>query len=171
MRPFDPINNEVEVGYDGRFERRWHYAELAGRAVMLVVVTAALTGLLGRGPYSHHTIGSGATGLAVDYEPVARFGNMTQITFHASPASCGHGMTLRLSSKFIEPMGLQTVIPRPLSSTPLPDGMLLHYDLQPDTCQNAVVRLFAKPAAIGFVPLQAQLNAYPELAWKTFILP
>ena len=171
MRPFKSINDEVEVGYDAGFEHRWRIAELVGRAVMLVVVVAALFGLFGRGPYSHHTIVAPASGLLVDYEPVARYGDITQITFHATPRACADGMTLWVDSKMIEPMDLQNTMPRALFATPLSDGVLLHYDLKPTGCRNTLVRLFVKPASVGLVALRARLDDFTPLSWHAFIVP
>ena len=171
MRQFNSINNEVEVGYDDRFEHRWRYISLVGRAVMLLVVLAAMAGLLGQGPYSHHSVASASGRLKVDYEPVARFGNVTQITLHLRPVSCDRGMTIRLNGNFIEPMGLQTELPLPFSSLPLADGMLLHFNLDPSRCQDAMVRVFAKPSGIGPIALQAQLDSDPALGWRAFIVP
>ena len=171
MRQFDPINNEVQVGYDAAFEHRWRVAEIIGRVIMLLVVAAALLGLLGRGPFSHHTIGSAGSGLLVDYEPVMRYDDITQITLHAMPLSCDHGMRIWVNSKIIEPMGLQNSIPRPLSSTPLPDGLILHYDLKPGACQNTLVRLFVKPSTVGPVPLKVRLDLNQPLAWHVFVMP
>ena len=41
MRSFDSINDEVENGYNARFEHRWRIAEIVGRAIMALVVIAA----------------------------------------------------------------------------------------------------------------------------------
>ncbi len=171
MRQFDSINDEIEVGYDQVFEHRWRHVALVGRTVMLLVVVAALLGLLGQGPFSHHTVTSASSRLSVDLEPVARFGNATQITLHARPVSCSQGMTIWLGSKFIEPMGLQSVLPRPLFTTPMADGMLMHFGLSHENCQNAVVRVFAKPTEIGYLPLKARLDQDAVLPWHVFIVP
>ena len=49
MRGADAVNDELEVGFDERFEHRWVWAERAGRVVMVLFVGAALFGLLGHG--------------------------------------------------------------------------------------------------------------------------
>lgn len=171
MRQFNSINDEVEVGYDEKFEHRWRYVTIVGRLLMLLVVVAAMIGLFGQGPYSHHSLASASGRLRVDFEPIARFGNVTQITFHLKPVACDGGMTIRVNGNFVEPMGLQLDIPQPVSSIPTADGMLLHFDLDPARCQNALVRLFAKPSGIGPVLLQAQLDRDPMLSWHVFVVP
>ncbi len=171
MRHFDPVDDEVQVGYDERFERRWRVTELCGRLVMLLVVAAGLVGLLGRGPYSHHTVRSKASGLAVDFEPVSRFGDQTMITLHLRPVSCADGATIRLNNTFIEPMGLLRIMPRPLSSTPLPDGIALRYALDPAHCAGTEIRLFAEPTGIGFVSLKLRLDDRPVLPVRLFVVP
>ena len=171
MRAFESIDGEVEVGYDAHFEHRWRVVEIAGRAIMVLVVLAAMAGLLGAGPFSHRTVSSPASGIAADFEPVARFGSQTMITLHLSPRACGGDTTIWLSNKFIEPMGLRNIMPRPASITPRAAGMLLHYALGAAPCQGDEIRLFAEPNGIGFVPLRLRLDGKPALALSPFVVP
>ena len=171
MRRFDSINDEIQVGYDARFEQRWRIVEIAGRIVMLLVVGAALFGLLGRGPYSHRSTSSAASGLTMDFEPVTRFGVQSMLTLHLHPLSCGDGATIWLSNKFIEPMGLLRTTPLASSTTPRPDGIALHFPLDPRHCQGAEVRLFAEPSGIGFLTLQARLDHRAILPATLFVVP
>ena len=43
MRPSPPMPEEAKAGFYPEFERGWRKAELAGRAVMLLVVGATMT--------------------------------------------------------------------------------------------------------------------------------
>ena len=49
------VNDELAVGFDARFERRFVYLQWGGQLVLLAVVLLALFGFLGRGPFSHAT--------------------------------------------------------------------------------------------------------------------
>ncbi|MCQ8240919.1 hypothetical protein [Rhizosaccharibacter radicis] len=175
MRQIDILNDELQVGYDRMFEERWRRAELLGRAVMLLVVLAALAGLLGRGPFSHHSLRSPDGTLVVDFEPVARSGTDTQITLHLSPAACQEEAAIWLNGNFVEPMGLSGSQPMPLRSEARPDGVVIHVGTPRANCRDTMIRLFAKPTGAGPVRLQARLLDDPDgraaLAWTQLVLP
>jgi hypothetical protein len=175
MRSYEVVNNEVQVGYDRSFETRWRHAELVGRVVMLLVVAAAMLGLLGRGPYSHHSMTSPGKGLVVDFEPVARSGTSTQVTLHLYPSSCDRDASVWINGHFVEPFGLSDFAPRPVRSEPRPDGMVLHFPLLKGECRDTMIRLFAKPTGTGPVQLQARLlndsDRDDGITWTQVVLP
>lgn len=53
-----PVNGDLEVGYDERFERRWYDCQIVALPCMATFLLACLAGLLGGGPYSHRTAAS-----------------------------------------------------------------------------------------------------------------
>lgn len=170
LRGADAINDEFEVGFNAAFESRWRRAELIGRWVMVLLVAAALAGLLGRGPLSHRTSRTPDGRFAVDFEPVARFGTATQVTFHVAAGDHATPGLVRvfLSSGIVEPMGLQTTLPRP-SGTEARDGGMV-YDFRVPSEGEALIRLVLKPAAMGLIPLEARADGQ-VLRWTPFVLP
>lgn len=161
---------ELEVGYDAVFERRWSRFGLAARFVMLAFVCAALGGFLGQGPFSHATA-KAATGLpSVDYEPVARYGTPTILTFHvANPSAAARVLTVSLNFKAVQPLGLQRMNPLPVTTEAKQDGLALTFDV-PAHQSNAAIQLVAQPSAIGWVHLAARVGD-SDLSWDQFIAP
>ena len=170
MQGADLVNDELEVGFDQTFERRWHRAEQAGRVVMVVFVAAGLVGLFGRGPYSHRTDRTSDAGLAVDFEPVARSQTSTQVTFHFDNPAGSPVRRLFIGAHVIEPMGLQQILPQPVSTQALDGGMMLSFGV-PAGMRDATVRLILQPAGIGVEHLQARLEGRSVLHWTQFVVP
>jgi len=178
VRGAAPVNNELEVGYDAAFESRWRHAELVSHVCMAFIVAAALSGVFGRGPLSHRTHQSEDGRLAVDFEPIARYGTSTQITLHLSPDVPSIGAlsglepgTARvvLSSALIEPMGLQQVIPSPASSEAVGGGIGLVFNI-PAGKSGAEVRFVIKPNDVGLIRLDIA-RGNTRLSLTQFVLP
>jgi hypothetical protein len=173
-----PVNNELEVGYDEAFETRWRHLELASHVGMAVIVAAALAGLFGQGPLSHRTHQTEDGRLAVDFEPITRYGTSTQITLHlfsdrpsvraqrSAPPGTAHVI---LNSALIEPMGLQQVIPSPVGSEAVVGGIELVFNVPHDETR-AAVRFVVKPNHVGPVRLEVS-QADEDLAWTQVVLP
>lgn len=171
MRGAEPVNNELEVGFDADFELRWHRAELVGRVLMVLFVLAAVSGLLGNGPLDHHSIAASSGPLRVDYEPTVRYGTGTQISFHLGSEAAGEQETrLFLGSDIVEPFGLQQISPQPQRSEATHGGMILTFPLPPGS-SDVLVRVMAKPGAIGPARLVARDENGVELHWTQWVLP
>lgn len=170
LRGADRVNDELEVGYDLVFERRFHYVEIAGRVFLVLVVALALSGLLGRGPFSHESVRTPGGGPSVDYEPVARYDTPTQVTLHLHPAPGQSTTTVVIDSGFIEPMGLTALQPTPLASVAHRGGLALTFGVQP-TQADTLVRLELKPSVVGPVSMSAAVDDARPLTWTQVVLP
>ena len=170
MQGADRVNEEIEVGYDEPFERRWRRAEQVGRWVMVLFVAAGLAGLLGRGPFSHATVASAGTGLAIDFEPVARSQTGTQVTFHLDNPTNDPTVDLFLGSNVVEPMGLQRIVPEPVETRIVNDGMVMRIPVPAGT-HDAKLRLMLQPVSLGPNQLIARLAGRPAQRWTQFVVP
>jgi hypothetical protein len=77
------------IGFDQKFEKEWRKLEIGSHWVMVLFVLAALAGVFGRGPFSHRTHKTSDGRLAIDFEPLARWGTTTQLTVHLSSPKGG----------------------------------------------------------------------------------
>ena len=170
MQGADRINDEFEVGFNARFEHSWARAEIVGRFVMVAFVGAGLAGMLGRGPFSHETKHSAESALAVDFEPIARSQAPTQVTFHIDNPTDASTMDLFIGSNSVEPMGLQHVLPEPVATKAVPDGLTLTLAIPPGA-RNVEVRLVLEPSEIGENELIAQLAGHAPIRWTQFVMP
>ena len=170
MQGADQVNEELEVGFDQRFEHLWRRAEEVGRWVMVLFVVAVIAGFLGRGPYSHETVKNEGTGLAVDFEPVARSQAGTQVTLKLDNSSASPTIDIFVGSNIVEPMGLQRVEPQPVRTRLVDGGMVMTFPVPPGT-RDAKLRLMLQPLSLGSNELIAQREGYVAQRWTQFVLP
>ena len=170
MQGADQINGEFEVGFDERFERSWLKAEWIGRIVMIACVAAGVAGVFGRGPFSHRTEKTAESALTVDFEPITRSQAPTQVTFHIDNPTNSPEMSLFIGSNTIEPMGLKQILPQPITTRAVPDGLTLTLAIPPGA-HNAEVRLDLEPQELGPNQLIAQLDGHAPIRWTQFVLP
>lgn len=172
LRGADAVHDgELEVGFNEQFERSWRRAEQVGHVAMLLVVMAAMAGLMGRGMFSHRTSSGADKALAVDREPVARYGTSTTVTLHLDMAkfALGHDWAVHLNQAFMEPMGLQQITPMPLRQAAEGGGLALAFAFEPGK-PDALIRLGLKPSGVGLVHLTARIG--PEVVeWDQLVLP
>lgn len=164
-----------EVGYDERFEDRWWRWSRFGQGAMVLVLLLALSGLLGRGPLSHHSLSSADGTLTVDFEPVARYGTPTQITLRVAEARLvpapggGEEVRLALSDTAAAPLGLQRTIPQPIRWSAGGGRIEMQVAAVPDAAEQRI-RLQAQPSAAGWVSLWARVGGQ-EVTWHQLVLP
>lgn len=169
-RGADPVNDELEVGFNQHFEESWHRAELIGRVVIVLVIAAGLAGLFGRGPFSHDSARLPDGSLSSDFEPVARLDTPTQVTLHVHPPLGSDSVRIRLSSTVIEPLSLQTVQPQPAQESAEHGDLILRIAV-PKGADEMLIRLHLQPAVLGMESLYAALDRGPNLTWSQFVVP
>ena len=168
MRGASVVNDEVEVGFDEAFETSWARLEHAGRIAMSLLVALGLAGMFGAGPLDHARIGHAMRG-AVDYQPIARFGSPTQLTLHLPPVAHDSQMVVTISSSFLEPFGLQSIAPQPISQLTAEGKLQLTFAVSGGGIDN-FVRLHGKPAQIGPIPLAVDMPG-AFLRFRAWVLP
>jgi len=163
------VNDELEVGYDSAFERKWRTIELVSHGLMAAIVIAALAGLFGRGPLSHRTHWTPDHRFGVDFEPLARYGTTTQVTLHLSSPDPDVPVDVFVSSALIEPMGLQSIFPRPLDREAIGGGITYRFMI-PAGQDSGLARFVLKPATVG--PVQIELHqGDASLSFRQWVLP
>ncbi len=109
------INDEVAVGEDLVFQRRWWKFESVMWSLIAILLLLNFLGVFGRGPAAHASLQNDA--LSIKYERVERFG--TPAIFHVlfAPDVMSKGkVELFVSQSVVDELGAQRVIPAPLES-------------------------------------------------------
>jgi hypothetical protein len=135
--------NDLNVGADEQFERRWRAVQKIVIVLLIAFVLAGASGLFGRGPLSK-TTSRGSDGINVQYERFARSKTPAQVVLIV-PDRAVHGPTLHvlLPAKLVESFKIEQTSPQPVRVTPQTAGLLLEFQHAPQ--QDLLVRMAQEP--------------------------
>ena len=111
------VNDDIAVGEDLEFQRRWWKFERGVWVVLSILVFLDVIGVFGRGPLStaHRQTPDGA--LRVQYDWVDRFQTPSKITLPIGPQAVHNGIIrLWVSDEVVKALGNQRVSPQPVQS-------------------------------------------------------
>ena len=162
---------DLEVGQDLNFQRRSWTLERAGWVVMILLLIAALLGLLGPGPLSSATAGDPDSALWVEYNRFERYHAPTTLRAHIGlGAARGGKVRLWLSRGFVESTEIHHIYPDPEVVEAGTDRFTYVF-AAPDESKPVVItyqfesqKYWGQAARIG-------LDAGPELEFSQFIYP
>lgn len=119
------ISNELAVGENIEFQRRWWRFEHIVWWVFTAILVLDLAGAFGRGPLAKASARTADGAMKIDYERVERFQTPSVLTIHFGPNAIRDGkIQLWVSENLIKPLGNQRIIPQPESSVLSGDGIL-----------------------------------------------
>jgi hypothetical protein len=112
------VNEEVAVGEDLEFQRKWWRFENVIWVVFTLIIFLDLAGVFGRGPLAkterHATDGT----LDVKYERIERTGTPSMVTLQFGPQAIRNGeVSIYVSQSLVKELGAQRVIPDPKTTT------------------------------------------------------
>ncbi len=170
------INDDVAVGEDLVFQRRWWRFERAVWIFFGFLVVLDVLGIFGRGPLSraHKQTADGA--MRLDYEWVERFSTPSILTLRFGPNAVADGVVrLWVSDSIIRELGNQRVIPQPNTSVTGDGGVVYTF---PSTARPSSVEFALEPSKLGRTPFSVRLLGKgtvtaPEdsLEAKVFVMP
>lgn len=159
----------LEVDQDLEFQRRDWTFERAGWFAMLVVVVAALLGLLGDGPLSRAHRIAGDHSLRVEYGRFERHGARTQLTlFVRRDSTAGSAASLWIDDHFLEGVTIDGIEPQPTRQVSVGDRTLFDIAVAGD---SARLTLSFTPLTIGTRRLHLGLMGREPLALSQFVYP
>lgn len=149
------FNDDVAVGEDLEFQRKWWKFEKAIWTFFGLLVLLDLAGLFGRGPLAnaHKQTADGA--LNMKYEWVERFSTPSILTLHFGPSAVQDGqIRLWVSDPVVKALGNQRIIPQPASSTTGDGGVLYTF---PSSDKPNSVEFALQPSEIGWTRFEVRL--------------
>jgi hypothetical protein len=163
------VNDEIAVGEDLDFQRKWWRFENAIWVAFTLIIVLDLAGLFGRGPLAkaHRAAADGT--INVRYERIERSDSPSILTVQFAESAIHEGkIKLYISDTLLKALGTQRVIPAPLESV-VGDGGVTYTFLA--SKPPAFVDLALQPAGPGLFEFTiAVVGAQPVHA-KVFVVP
>ena len=142
------VGNEVAVGEDLEFQRRWWRFEKAAWMFFGFIVLLDLAGVFGRGPVANAHKQSADGALTVHYERVQRFSTPSILTLQFGPGAIHNGaIQLWAGESIVDTLGNQRIIPQPSTSSTIDGGIAYTFPSGPHP--NSV-EFALQPARPGF---------------------
>ena len=162
---------ELDVGQDLKFQKRSWRVERTGWIVGLLVVAAALLGLLGQGPLSKAKAAAADNRLVVEYNRFERYQSPVHLNIQFLPAgSTNHEVRLWLDRAFVEGIEMRHLDPEP--ETVEIDGERFVYVFQTGELPAAVKVFFHfEPNKFGKTPVRLGLVNGPTVEFSQFYFP
>jgi hypothetical protein len=111
------VNDEVAVGEDLEFQRKWWRFENAAWVVFTLIIVLDLSGLFGRGPLAKAQRRTADGTIDVKYERIERTDSPSIMTIEFGPSAIQDGkIHLYISNSLVKALGTQRVIPAPQDS-------------------------------------------------------
>lgn len=163
------VNNEVAVGEDLEFQRKWWRFETAVWIVLTIILILDLLGAFGRGYLAHAEAHATDGSIFVKYEKIERFKTPSILTVQLGPGAVHDGkVNLWTSENLVAELGNQRIIPQPLVSVVGNGGIL--YTFQ--AVRNPISVEFAlEPGKIGIHDLSLGVQGLERLKLKIYVVP
>ncbi len=149
------VGNDLAVGEDLEFQRRWWRFERWTWIFFAILVLLDLAGVFGRGPAAnaHRETADGA--MSVKYERVERFSTPSILTIHFGANAVRNGeIKLWVSDSVVKKLGNQRIIPQPSSSVTAEDGIAYTF---PSSAHPSSVEFALQPASPGLAHFTIRL--------------
>jgi hypothetical protein len=170
------VNDEIAVGSDLAFQRKWWRFERAVWALFVLIVVLDVAGAFGRGPIADAALRAPDGSFLVKYERIERFRTPSIMSVLFSPAAIHDGKArIWLSEKYVDPLGNQRIIPQPLTSVPERGGILYTFDVgerQLGTqLQDPTIQFALEPGKAGVFKLQIGDVDGAEVQTMIYVMP
>lgn len=163
------IDNELAVGEDLHFQRKWWGFERAVWWFFSLILVVNAAGLLGRGPLAKAKATSSDGSMQVDYERIERFDTPSILRVKFGPNAIRDGkLQLWMSESLIRNLGNQRVVPQPLSSVLDTGGLTYTFPAQR---APAIVEFALQPNSPGLNHLRLRSPGCGELQLSIFVVP
>ena len=163
------VNDEVAVGEDLEFQRRWWRFEKIVWIVFSLILVADLSGILGRGPLANAKAATNDGTLQLKYERVLRANTSSIITLQPQAGSIHNDkVQIFTSDSVLKKLGAQRIIPQPESSRVGNGGVTYTF---PSTGLPMTVQIELKPSFVGPEQFTIGVPGAEMIQAKTFTLP
>jgi hypothetical protein len=165
----EKINQEVAVGEDLDFQRRWWTFERVAWSFFVLLLLLDLSGAFGRGPLAHASLHAQDQSLEVRYDRIERTGTPSILDVSFGPAAIQDGkIKLYVSESVVKELGAQRVIPAPISTEVGNGGLTYTF---PATAPPASVQFALEPPSMGVYRFRMQVPGMQDVESRIVVVP
>ena len=163
------VNNEIEVGEDLDFQRKWWRFENFVWVVFALIIVLDLCGAFGRGPFAKAERRTADGTMDIKYERIERTESPSILTIRFGQSAIVDGkIKLYISESLVHGLGTQRIIPAPLESE-VGEGGLTYTFLASKS--PASVDLALEPTGPGVYEFTIGVAGAEPLQAKVFAVP
>jgi hypothetical protein len=163
------VNNEIEVGEDLEFQRKWWRFENLVWILFTLIIVLDLAGFFGRGPIAKSERRAADGTIDVKYERIERTDSPSILTIDFGPSAIHDGkIRLYISESLVKGLGTQRVVPAPLE-TMIGDGGLTYTFTA--SKPPATVDLALQPSGPGVYHFTIGVANADPIQAKVFVVP
>lgn len=163
------VNNEIAVGSDLQFQRRWWIFERSVWILFTVIVILDICGFFGRGPMANARLRAKDGTIDIQYERVERYSTPSILTVHFGPDAIHDGkVQLWVSESFVKGLGNERVVPAPTRSMIGEGGILYTFPADPGP---ASAEFALQPTAPGVDHLRMRVPGHEEVHMTIYVMP
>jgi hypothetical protein len=163
------VNDEVAVGENLDFQRKWWRFENAAWAIFTLIIFLDLSGLFGRGPLAKAERRTRDGTIEVKYERIERTGSPSIMTIGFGQSAIHNGkIQLYVSNSLVKPLGTQRVIPAPQDTIIGDDGLTYTFTA---SRPPASVDLALQPAEPGVFDFTVGAVGAEQVHGKVGVVP
>jgi hypothetical protein len=162
---------KFEVDEDSNFQRLEWKVEHIAWVVWLLIIAAALAGLLGPGPLSGTRAASAGGELEVEFNRIERRKADSELTFRIAPSSVREGaLRLWTAADFLDKVDIRGIQPEPREVVHAGGRISFVFSAE-NTGATAVIRFHVQASKTGWGRHVFGVEGGPEVAVTRFILP
>ena len=163
------VRDEVAVGEDLEFQRKWWRFEKIVWPFLLAIVVVDLMGGFGRGWLAKAKRSSSDGAMQVDYERIERASTPSVMTFRFGPKTIRDGrIVLYVSDSVVKTLGAQRIAPQPAISN-VGDGGISY--VFPASKAPAMVQIQLEPSFPGWHTFTVRSEGSPAVNGDVFVMP
>lgn len=165
------VNEEIVVGQDEDFEKKWWRFETRTWGVMVAVMIFAAFGGLGRGLLSKGNASTPDGMVQAQYDRILHFRTPGETLVHVHASGQRNGrIQLWINRAFYKDLQIQNISPRPVVQAGASDGAVLTFWAAAGTDQMDV-RLVLQPGSVGIYPLELGITGGETVRFHQLVVP
>jgi hypothetical protein len=167
--PVAKVNDELDVGADLQFQKRWWRFENIIWVLFTMVILLDLAGAFGRGPLAKEEWKSSDGKVTVKYDRIERYSTPSVITVRTDPGAVrDRKIQIWVSDSVLSQFGMQRLIPEPLYSELDHGGILFTL---PSASIPDSIQFLLEPKSPGMYRFALRVAGSEQLTAKVLVMP